>query len=97
MAAVEELLFERLCKVDPTIPEALQKHRHRLDIGGYGRFKYVLKTEDSKDHHEWRKAIFCVLDAKLLELEVNFDGQSIGYYQKQDVEMFPVCTPLPYN
>lgn len=66
MAAAEELLFERLCKVDPTIPDTLLNYRHQMDIEDYDRFGYVLMTEKCS-HYELREAIFRVFDAKLIE------------------------------
>lgn len=97
MAATKVLLFDRLCKVDPTIPDALLKHRHRLDIEDYDRFEHVMKTEESSNHRDWRKAIFCVFDAKLLDLEVDLSQHAVSYCRKQNVEIFPVCTLSSYN
>lgn len=96
MAIAEEMLFERLCKIDPTIPDALLKHRHRLDIEDYDRFEHVLKTEDSSNLQEWRKAIFCVFDAKLLDLQVDLERHHLIYHQKQNVDVFPVCIYITF-
>lgn len=86
----EDLLFERLCKVDPTIPEALLKHGHRLDIEDYDRFKHVLKTEESS-YYELRKAIFRVFDSKLIEFGLD-PGKAVKY--RQYVTLLPVCTSI---
>lgn len=91
MAAVEESLFERLCKVDPTISEALLKHSHRLGIEDYGRFEHVLKTEECS-YYDLRKAIFRVFDSKLLEFGLD-PGKAVKHCQC--VALLPVCTSVP--
>lgn len=88
MAAAEELLFERLCQVDPTLQDAVLKHRPRLDTEDYDRVEHVLKTEDSSVHHELRKAIVFVFDAKLFELGLE-PGED---HHQLSARLFPVCT-----
>lgn len=83
----EELLFERLCKVDPTIPDTLLKYRHQLIIEGYDRFEHVLKTEEGSNY-EFRMALLCVFDAKLIEF--GLDPQMVKKYH-QFVTFIPVC------
>lgn len=90
MAAAEELLFERLCKVDPTIPDTLLKHHHRLDIYDYDGFEHVLKTEESSNH-ELRMAIFHVFDAMLFEFELD-PRKAVEYHHF--VTFLPVCTSI---
>lgn len=91
MTAAEELLLERLCKVDPTIPYTFLKYQHQLNIEDYNRFEHVLKTEESSNY-ELRIAIFRILDAKLIEFDLDPElEEAIDGCHDLNVKLFPVC------
>lgn len=85
-------LLDRVLEVDPTLQEVLLKHRHRLDVGDYETVEDVLKNEDSC-HREWRKAIFRLFDAKLLEFQLDLERHHEADH-RLDAKLSPVCASL---
>ena len=78
-------VLSRLLKVDPALLDTLSRYEGQLNVGDYENVTFAL-TNVSLADREWRKAIFRLFDAKLLDLGVPVTQEDV----RLSAKLFPV-------
>ena len=78
-------VLSRLLKVDPALLDTLNRYEGQLNAGDYENVTFALTSVSLADR-EWRKAIFRLFDAKLLDLGVPVTQEDV----RLNARLFPV-------